>query len=183
VYVWRARKKYGELARLVVDADVGDVHGVRGRRDGRAARRAHEIAHEARKGALLLAAAGEPLLRGIALIAVAVAARALGARGRGIHLAGERGERGRLAERGRLEQARGLLLLTGVRLCVLRRRGAARSWVARGMQRRRQFRGVKRGAKRGRRQLRELVGNGIVALVRPLRVLLVDGREERRRAP
>jgi len=102
---------YGELARLVVDADVGDVHGVGRRRDGRAARRAHEVAHEAREGALLLAAARVALLGGIALVAVAVAAWALGARWRGIHLAGERRERGRLAE-----SRRAVLGLVGVRV-------------------------------------------------------------------
>lgn len=80
------------LARVVVDADVGDVHGVRGRRDGRAARRAQHAAHEVGKGALLLCAAREALLGCIAA-AVAVAVRlARGGRGRGrrrVHLGGE----------------------------------------------------------------------------------------------
>lgn len=99
----RCNATYRELARLVVNADVGDMHGIGGRGDGRPARRAHEVAHKAGEGALLLRAARIALLRRLALVAVAVAARALSARWRGIHLAGEGCERGRLAELGRPE--------------------------------------------------------------------------------
>lgn len=74
---------------MVVNANVGDVHGVGGRRDGRAARRAQHAAHEVGEGALLLCAAREPLLGRIAA-AVAVAVRLVGLRrwrGRGrVHL-------------------------------------------------------------------------------------------------
>lgn len=97
----------GELARLVVDADVGDVHWVGGRGDGGAARRAQHAAHEGGKGALLLAAVGASLLGRLALVAVAIA-RAFCARWRGIHLAGDCVERGRLAQLGGAE-ARGLV--------------------------------------------------------------------------
>lgn len=101
-----AAATYGELARLVVDADVGDVHGVGRGRDGGAARRAQHVAHEGREGALLLVVQA-PALGAVGLIAVAVA-RALGARGRGLHLAGELLERRRLAQAGALLEARGL---------------------------------------------------------------------------
>ena len=114
------RGTYRELARLVVDADVGDVHGVRRGGDGRATRRAQHAAHEGAEGALLLAAVRLPVLHAIALIAVPVA-RALGARWRGIHLAGELLERGRLAQAGALLEARGLRAVGGLRVQRARR--------------------------------------------------------------
>ena len=97
---------YRELARLVVNADVGDVHGVGRGGDGWAARRAQHVAHEGGEGALLLAV-GLPALDAIAVVAVAVA-RALGGRWRGIHLAGQLLEGGGLAQARRLFEARGL---------------------------------------------------------------------------
>ena len=90
-----ARGTHRVLARLVVDADVGDVHGVGGGRDGRAARRAQHAAHEVGKGALLLRAAGQALLRVLvgaaAAAAITVAVRlGVARRGRGrVHLGGE----------------------------------------------------------------------------------------------
>lgn len=104
--VGTAAGTYGELARLVVDANVSDVHGVGWGRDGGAARRAQHVAHEGREGALLLVVQA-PASGTVGLIAVAVA-RALGARGRGLHLAGELLERRRLAQTGALFEARGL---------------------------------------------------------------------------
>lgn len=101
------RITYGELARLIVNADVCDVHGIGRRRDGRTAGRADEVAHKGGKGALLLAAVRLALFCGFALIAVAVGARAFGARWRGIHFdTGKSSEGGRLAELGGAE-ARG----------------------------------------------------------------------------
>lgn len=94
------RATYRELARLVVNADVGDMHGIRRRGNRRSSRRAHEIAHEAGERALFLAAARMPLLCCVALIAVPVASRTLAARRRGIHLPGKCGEGGGLAKCG-----------------------------------------------------------------------------------
>jgi hypothetical protein len=110
---------------------MGDVHGIGGRGNGRPSRGAHEIAHEAGECALLLAAARMPLLCSVALIAVPVAARALGARGRGIHLPGECCERGRLAEGGRFVVFGGLIGVVRVGMLWGRgstwRRGTTRS--------------------------------------------------------
>lgn len=86
---------------------MGDVHGIGGRGDGGAARRAQHVAHEGREGALLLAAGRLPVLGAVAVVAVAVA-RALGTGRRGVHPAGKLLEGGRLAEAGRLLEARGL---------------------------------------------------------------------------
>lgn len=170
---------------------MGDVHGVGRRRDGGPARGAHEIAHEAREGALLLRAARETLLRGIALVAVAVGARALGARRRGIHLAGKGSEGGRLAQGGGLE-AGGLVGVEGVGM--LGRRGSAWRRVPTGSSCGRSVQslvdgeGVE-GSAHGRRGQ---VGEGrcrgrIIARRDGVRLelstlLLVDGREQRRRA-
>lgn len=97
---------------------MGDVHGVGGRRDGGPARGAQHAAHKGGKGALLLCAAREALLRAVAA-AIAVAVRLGGAaRGRGrrrVHV-GVEGARG-------TEVARGL-----VRLRVLWARGP--TWSA-----------------------------------------------------
>lgn len=110
-----SRGTYSELARLVVYADVGDVHGVGGRRNGRAARRAQHVAHKGAEGALLLAAVRLPALQAIALVAVPVA-RALGPRWRGVHLAGELLEGRGLAQAGALLEARGLGAVGGLRV-------------------------------------------------------------------
>jgi hypothetical protein len=104
--VGKAVGTYGELARLVVDADVSDVHRVGRGRDGGAARRAQHTAHEGREGALLLVVQA-PALGAVSLIAVAVA-RALDARGRSVHLAGKLLERRRLAQAGAFLEARRL---------------------------------------------------------------------------
>jgi hypothetical protein len=74
---------YRELARLIVDANVRDVHGIRRRRYRGPPRGAQHAAHEARECALLLCAAGEALLREAfpAPIAVSVGLR-VGRRGR-----------------------------------------------------------------------------------------------------
>lgn len=95
------------------------MHGVGGRGDGGAARRAQHAAHEGGEGALLLAVEA-PSLGAVGLIAVAVA-RALGARGRGLHLAGELLERRRLAQARALLEARGLGAVRGLRVDGARR--------------------------------------------------------------
>lgn len=170
---WRAGT-HGELARLVVDADVGDVHGVGGRRDGRAARRAQHAAHKGREGALLLAAVGAALLGRVAIVAVAIA-RALGARWRGIHFAGEGVERGRLAQARRAE-ARGLV----GRLRVL---GGRRSTLAGAGRGRQSFLddGVERGPDRGRGEVGDRGRRGFSGQVNCSRirraVLVVGGRQ------
>lgn len=110
---------------------MGDVHGVGGRGDGRAARRAQHVAHEGREGALLLAAGRLAVPGAIALVAVAVA-RALGARWRGIHLAGELLEGRRLAEAGGLFEARGLAVAVGA-VDRLRVDGAGRAQLLGGV--------------------------------------------------
>ena len=122
------RATYRELARLVVDADVGDVHGVGGRGDGRPPGRAQHAAHKGREGALLLPAVGPSLLGRVGLITVSIA-RALSAGWRGIHFARCGGKGRRLAQLRRRE-ARGLV-------CCVRMRWASRStWpsVTRGVE-------------------------------------------------
>ena len=104
--VGTAAGTYGELARLVVDADVSDVHGVGRGRDGGAARRAQHVAHEGRESALLLVVQA-PVPGAVGLIAVTVS-RAFGAGWRGFHLAGELLERRRLAQAWAFLEARRL---------------------------------------------------------------------------
>lgn len=122
------RGTYRELASLVVDADVGDMHGVGGRGDGGASRRAQYAVHEARKGALLLAAVRLSVLAlggRIALVTEPLSwalSAAIGAGRRdAFHGTAREGrEACRLSELGRLELGRafwrhGLAMLRGRR--------------------------------------------------------------------
>lgn len=111
------------LARLVVDANMGDMHGVGGRRDGRAARGAQHAAHEGGEGALFLCAARQTLLCRVgdglgagAAIAVAVGL-GLASRGRGgrVHVGGEGARLSQVA--GRLVGVR-VLWASGPTWCV-----------------------------------------------------------------
>lgn len=166
---------YRELASLVVDADVGNVHGIGGRGNGGPARGAHEVAHESGKSTLFLAAVGLALLCNLAIVAVAIAARALGARWRGIHLAACNGsEGGRLAQLGGAELG-GLVCGEG----VLGAGGAGRFDVAGGG-----VPGVDDGGGEGRPSVggRKVGKRGRGRRWRVRGTLLADGREERGRA-
>lgn len=90
------------LARLIVDADVRDVHGVGGRGNGGAARGTQHAVDKGRKSTFFLATVRAALLGQLAVVAIAIA-RALGGRDRGFHFAGERVERDGLAQGGSFE--------------------------------------------------------------------------------
>lgn len=164
---------YRILARLIVDANVGDMHRVSGRGDSWPTRRAQHVAHEGGEAALLLAAVRPPLLGCLAIIAVAVA-WALGARWRGIHLLGQRVERGRLAEGG--PQAGRLVYRlrvwwSGRTTCRLVRWGVE-SFLDNGVERGPDGGGGEVRDRRGRRLVRQTSVAGIRGAA-----LLVDGRE------
>lgn len=125
------RITYRELAGLVVDADVGNMHGVGWRGYGGPARGAQHAVHEAREGTLFLATVRFAVLglgRGVGLVAVSLAwalGAAIGAgRGDCLHGGASEGSKAR-----RLPQLRGFEL---GRLCGMRVLGLGTWRVVRG---------------------------------------------------
>lgn len=74
----RSAVTYCKHARFVVDADVRDVHGIRGCGYRGPAGRAHEAAHEAGEAALLPAAIRLPVLLRVTTLVRVSLPRALG---------------------------------------------------------------------------------------------------------